>query len=77
MLQPAATFLTRLCKADADAFTILKVARHSSMTVAQEYAHTASDDGRACLREDAEVRKASQGLKGHLPGVLGHSCIFV
>jgi len=36
------TFLTRLGEAGADAFTIMKIAGHSSVTVSQKYVHPTS-----------------------------------
>jgi integrase len=37
------TMLTRLGEADADAFTIMKIAGHSSVTVSQRYVHPTPD----------------------------------
>lgn len=37
------TFLTRLGEAEVDAFTIMRIAGHSTMTVSQKYVHRAAE----------------------------------
>jgi integrase len=58
------TFLTRLGEAGADAFTIMKLAGHSSITMSQRYVHpTPAAMERAMERLDTMNQEASEGLK--------------
>jgi integrase len=52
--------LTRLGKAGADAFTIMRIARHSSITPSQPYVHPSSEVvGVAFARLDSAKRNAA------------------
>lgn len=42
------TFLTRLGEAGVDAFTIMRIAGHSTITVSQKYVHPSSEAGQGC-----------------------------
>lgn len=58
------TFLTRLGESGADAFTIMKLAGHSSITMAQRYVHpTPEAMERAMERLDSMNQEALEGLK--------------
>jgi integrase len=58
------TFLTRLGEAGADAFTIMKLAGHSSITMSQRYVHpTPEAMERAMERLDSMNQEALEGLK--------------
>jgi integrase len=58
------TYLTRLGKAGVDAFTIMKLAGHSSITMSQRYIHpTPEAMERGAERLDSMNKKALEGLK--------------
>jgi len=58
------TFLTRLGEAGADAFTIMKLAGHSSITMSQRYVHpTPQAMEKAMERLDSMNQEALEGLK--------------
>jgi len=62
------TCLTRLGEAGADAFTIMKLAGHSSVTVSQRYVHpTPESVERAFDRLEALNEKALAGASGATP----------
>ena len=62
------TCLTRLGEAGADAFTIMKLAGHSSVTVSQRYVHpTPESVERAFDRLEALNKKASERIGGATP----------
>ena len=52
------TMLTRLGEAGADAFTIMRIAGHSSITISQRYVHP-SDDAMEAALDRFEKRRAS------------------
>lgn len=52
------TFLTRLGEAGADAFTIMRIAGHSSITVSARYVHPS----------DGAMEAAFERLGGHTGG---------
>jgi integrase len=57
------TFLTRLGEAGADAFTIMKLAGHSSVTVSQRYVHPTLDSCEAAFeRLEAFNKKALEEM---------------
>lgn len=57
------TYGTRLGEAGADAFTIMKLMGHSSVTVSQRYVHpTPEAMGRAVERMESLNRKAARAL---------------
>lgn len=56
------TMLTRLGESGADAFTIMRIAGHSSVTVSQRYVHPSSESlETAFARMDALNRSKRQG----------------
>jgi integrase len=62
------TFLTRFGEADADAFTIKKVAGHSSVTISERYIHPTPEGQERAFerfvnlnREAVERRKTTRG----------------
>jgi site-specific recombinase XerD len=58
------TYPTRLGEAGADAFTIMKLAGHSNVTMSQRYVHpTPEAMERAVERMDSMNRRAIEGLK--------------
>jgi integrase len=57
------TFLTRLGEAGADAFTIMRIAGHSSVVVSQRYVHP-SDDAMEAAFERLEGHTAGTRTKG-------------
>jgi site-specific recombinase XerD len=59
------TMLTRLGEAGADAFTIMRIAGHSSVTVSQRYVHPSPESQeRAFERLEALNKKANRELSG-------------
>jgi integrase len=61
------TMLTRLGEAGADAFTIQRIAGHSSVTVSQRYVHPSEESaGRALERLDA-LNAAKRGVPTKVP----------
>jgi site-specific recombinase XerD len=69
------TMLTRMGEAGADAFTIMRIAGHSSVTVSQRYVHPSPESvERAFQRMEAlnetAKRKALQGQKRQLPATI-------
>ena len=58
------TFLTRLGEANADPFTIQKIAGHSSILVSQRYVHPTSERvEEAVFKLDEYNRKKTEELK--------------
>jgi integrase len=65
------TMLTRLGEAGADAFTIQRIAGHSSITVSQRYVHPSEEStGRALERLDALNAAKRQGVPQDSPKVV-------
>jgi integrase len=68
------TMLTRLGMLGVDAFTIMKIAGHSSITISQRYVHVAGV-GRARLREAGSIQPgASEDRGGHRIGHRQQKC---
>lgn len=68
------TMLTRLGEAGADAFTLMRVAGHSSITISQRYVHPSDDAMETAFeklgivgaqKETAKSRKAAKRLKAN------------
>ncbi len=60
------TFLTRLGAAGADAFTIMRIAGHSSIVVSSRYVHPSDDAMEAAFEKLATATSAAK--KGHTRG---------
>jgi len=58
------TMLTRLGLLGVDAFTIMKIAGHSSITISQRYVHPFTGVGGARVREAGSGQSAHPGEKG-------------
>jgi len=71
------TFLTRLGEAGADAFTIMKLAGHSSVTVSQRYVHpTLNSCETAFERLEAFNKKALEEMEGRKSQQTSHHRIL-
>ena len=69
------TMLTRMGEAGADAFTIMRIAGHSSVTVSQRYVHPSPEAVERAFQRMEELnetarRKALQGQKRLLPATI-------
>ena len=65
------TMLTRLGMLGVDAFTIMKIAGHSSITVSQRYVHPSPESVERAFEKLEESGRASRGRGGHR---IGHRC---
>ena len=67
------TFLTRLGEAGADAFTIMRLAGHSSVTVSQRYVHPTLDSCETAFeRLEAFNKKAHAKMEGKESQQISH-----
>lgn len=71
------TFLTRLGEAGADAFTIMKLAGHSSVTVSQRYVHPTLDSCETAFeRLEAFNKKAQAKMESEESQQISHHAIL-
>jgi integrase/recombinase XerC len=62
------TMLTRLGEAGVDAFTIMKIAGHSSVTVSQRYVHPTSEAMERAFEKLEAFNSGANGKGGHTEG---------
>ncbi len=62
------TMLTRLGEAGVDAFTIMKIAGHSSITVSQRYVHPTSEAMERAFEKLEAFNSGANGKGGHTEG---------
>jgi len=63
------TFLTRLGEAGVDAFTIMRIAGHSTITVSQKYVHPSTDAMERAFERLASLN-AAKVEKRHAPATV-------
>jgi integrase len=59
------TFLTRLGEAGVDAFTIMRIAGHSSITVSQKYVHPSTGAMERAFKRLAALNASKEEKRSH------------
>lgn len=60
--------LTRLGEAGVDAFTIMRIAGHSTITISQRYVHPSAEAIESAFEKLEAANKPTGGRRGHMAG---------